>query len=176
MPAIRLVALGAVAALALVAAPSAHAHGTLTPTSATAGTVQEFALTVPNDRGDADLVAVTLELPEDVALESATSVQPLWAVSSTETSVTWQGGPIDRGSSETFSFSARLPSDDGQLEFVLRETYDDGQAAPFPLVVTTEAAAGGGGDSSGTLAVLALVVAIAAALLAGAALVVALRS
>ena len=59
-------------------------------------------------------------------------------------------------------------------EFTLREGYDDGDAAPFPIPVTVSEVAGSGGSANG-LALAALLVALGAVVLAGTALVVALR-
>lgn len=163
-------------AVALSTAQAAFAHGTLTPASAAVGVSQRFELTVPNDRLDADIVEVTLRLPPDVELEAASAEQPLWSVSSGNGTVTWKGGPIARLSAETFAFTARLPAESGTVDFTLVESYDDGEAAPFPIGVTVTGSAGssdgGGGD---TLATAALVISILALGLATAALLVALR-
>ena len=88
------------ALVVLVAAPAAGAHGTLSPAAAPVGATQRFELVVPNDRLDADVVAVTLGLPQGAVLESAEAEQPRWAVSSTETSVRWAGGPIESSTFE----------------------------------------------------------------------------
>lgn len=176
MPARRLRLLGAAAAWALVVTPGAPAHGTLTPTTATAGATEQFELVVPNDRADADIVAVTLRLAPGLRLETAQAEQPRWALSSTEDTVTWRGGPIERGSAQAFSFTARVPSQPGSVELELVESYDDGDGAPFPLAVSvTGAAATTGGGSSSTLVAIALAVAVLALGVATAALVVALR-
>ena len=166
--------LGAAAAAALILAPAAGAHGTLAPPTAEAGSSQRFELTVPNDRQDAEIVAVGLRLPPGAELESAEAQQPLWSVSSDESVVAWQGGPINRGSGETFAFTVRLPPGAGRVEFALLETYDDGAAAPFSIPVSLTRGAGveGGGDA---LALVAVVVAVLALVVATAALVLALR-
>jgi uncharacterized protein YcnI len=173
MARIRPFALVGVFAVALAAAPTAGAHGTLTPVSAPADSVQEFELLVPNERHDAGVVAVALHLPDGARLESASGVAGLWTVTSEENVVTWRGGPIDRESLQAFSFTARLPSQPGPSEFTLVESYDDGDAAPFPIpVFVTEPESGG---SSSSVAFVALLLAIAAVLIALAALLVALR-
>jgi len=155
--------------------PAARAHGTLSPATVQAGSVQRFELTVPNDRLDADILGVALELPGGIEIESAEARQPRWSVVWDEGSVSWRGGPIARGSAETFAFTATLPAE-GVAEFVLVETYDDGAATPFPIAVsvtTAETAAAGG--SSDTLAAAALVIALLALLAATVALGVAIR-
>lgn len=167
------VLLAAVAA-GLVAAPAALGHGTLIPAAAPAGTVQDFELVVPNDRFDAGIVGVTLELPPGTRLESSEGIPPRWTVASDDRVVTWSGGPIASGNAETFAFRAELPDDAGTAEFTLREGYDDGDAAPFPIPVTVSEVAGSGGSANG-LALAALLVALGALVLAGTALVVALR-
>ena len=171
----RGLAFAAIAAAMLVVAPEAAAHGTLIPAAAPAGTSQRFELTVPNARLDADILGVTLELPVGALLESAEAAQPRWAVTSSESSVRWSGGPIDRGSAETFVFTARLPGDAGPSEFTLVESYDDGDAAPFPITVLATDVTPNDDGSNDTLAAVALVLAILALLVATGALALALR-
>lgn len=169
----RGIVLAAIAVAALVAASAAAAHGTLTPSSVAAGVSQRFELTVPNARLDADIVAVSLELPSGAALESAEAAQPRWAVTSDESSVRWTGGPIDRGSAETFAFTARL-AEAGPAELTLLETYDDGEAPPFPITVLATGSVGAVDGSDDTLAAVAVVLAALALVVATAALALAL--
>jgi uncharacterized protein YcnI len=147
----------------------------LSPPGAPAGASQRFELTVPNARLDADILGVTLELPAGAVLESAEAAQPRWVVASSESSVRWSGGPIDRGSAETFAFTARLPTEVGPAEFVLLETYDDADAPPFPITVVATGTTPGGGGSDDTLAALAAVLATLALVVATAALALAMR-
>ena len=159
-------AVAAIAVAALVAAPVVDAHGTLTPASVPGGVTQRFELTVPNDRLDADIVGVALELPQGSMLESAEAQQPRWAVTSSARSVRWTGGPIESSTTETFAFVARLPAESGPQQLTLVESYDDGDGAPFPLtVVATGASAGEEGDDS-SLAAAALVLAALALVVA----------
>jgi uncharacterized protein YcnI len=160
--------------LTLLLAAPAHAHGTLTPPTVVAGTTQQFELVVPNGRQDADIVAVSLGLPAGMRLETAEARQPEWTVSSSGTMVTWEGGPVARGSSDTFVFTASAPARPGRVELTLVERYDDGVAPPFPLPLSVTAGAGGSGGSE-TLAAIALAVAALALVAATAALVLALR-
>jgi uncharacterized protein YcnI len=162
-------------ASALIWTSTAGAHGTLAPAAAPGGVAQRFELTVPNDRLDADVVGVTLELPQGAVLESAEAEQPRWAVTSSETSVSWTGGPIGSSTTETFAFVARLTARSGPQQFTLVESYDDGAGAPFPLTVvaTGAAAADGGGD--GAVAAVALVLAALALGVSTIALVLVLR-
>jgi uncharacterized protein YcnI len=171
----RVLAFAAITATLLVVVPEAAAHGTLTPAAAPAGTSQRFELTVPNARLDADILGITLELPDGAVLESAEAAQPRWTVTSSESSVRWSGGPIDRGSAETFAFTARLPTDAGPSEFNLVESYDDGDAAPFPITVVATGATPVEDGSDDSLAAVALMVAMLALLVATIALALALR-
>jgi uncharacterized protein YcnI len=175
MPVNRLLVLVAAVAVALIAAAGASGHGTIAPASAQAGSSQAFELTVPNDRLDADIVAVALRLPSGIELESAKATQPLWAVSSAGNLVTWQGGPIARASAETFSFTARMPSQSGSVELTLLETYDDGDAAPFPITVDARTSSNGG-SGSGTTGTFALVLAALSLAVSTAAVLLALRA
>lgn len=169
-------AIAAIAVAALVAAPVAGAHGTLTPTSAPGGVTQRFELTVPNDRLDADIVGVTLELPQGSQLESAEAEQPRWAVTSSETAVRWTGGPIESSTTETFAFTARLPAESGPQRLTLVESYDDGDGAPFPLTVVATGATAAGGGRDSTLAAVALALAVLALVVATTALALVLRT
>jgi uncharacterized protein YcnI len=161
-------------AAALACAAPAGAHGTLTPAAAVAGTTERFELIVPNGRQDADIVAVSLGLPAGMRLETAEARQPEWTVSSSGNTVTWEGGPVARGSSETFAFTAAVPTRPGEVELTLVERYDDGAGAPFPLALSVSGGSGGGG-SSGTVAAIALAAALAALAMSTLALVLALR-
>ena len=157
---------------ALVVAPSALAHGTLTPVTATAGSTQSFELVVPADRLDADIVGIDLRVPPGVVVETAEARQPLWTVVWDEDVISWGGGPVDRGGAETFRFTARMPADAEVAEFELVETYDDGgSASPFPLSVAISGTETGGDD---TIAVAALVIALLALVAATAALALAI--
>jgi uncharacterized protein YcnI len=160
--------------IALIAPTSALAHGTLTPVTAAAGSSQQFELTVPNDRLDADIVGVTLRLPAGFGLEAATAEQPRWSVASSGGEIVWRGGPISRASAESFEFTARVPADPGAVELTLVETYDDGEAAPFPIGMSVTGTAAT--TESDTLEVAAFVVSVLALGIASAALVVGLRA
>jgi uncharacterized protein YcnI len=169
----RSAVLVAVAAVALVAVPSGRAHGTIAPASGAAGSVVQFELTVPNDRLDAEIVGVAIELPPGFELEAATATQPLWSVSSRERSVAWRGGPIPSLTAETFRFSARLPSGAGRTRLTLVEAYDDGESAPFAIGVdVTDEPVGSDGEGD-ALALAALVAAFVALATAAVALAVA---
>ena len=165
----------AVVAAGLVTASTAGAHGTLTPAAAAAGVSQRFELVVPNARLDADIVGISLELPPGAVLESAEAAQPLWAVTSDESSVRWSGGPIDRGSAETFTFTARLPTDPGPAEFALVESYDDGDLAPFPITIVATGPTASADGSEGTLAGIAVALAVLSLLVSTFALALVLR-
>ena len=166
----------AVALAALVVPAHAGAHGTLAPAAAPGGVAQQFELTVPNDRLDAEIVGVTLELPDEAVLESAEAEQPRWAVTSSETSVHWTGGPIESSTTETFAFIARLPAESGPQQFTLVESYDDGDGAPFPLTVAASAGEPGGPGGVGPIAAVARVLAAGGRGGGAGALAVALRS
>jgi uncharacterized protein YcnI len=172
----RSAVLVAVAAVALVAVPSGRAHGTIAPASGAAGSVVQFELTVPNDRLDAEIVGVAIEMPPGFELEAATAAQPLWSVSSRERAVAWRGGPIASLTAETFRFSARLPREAGRARLTLVEAYDDGESAPFAIGVdVTEEPVGSDGEGD-ALALAALVAALVALVLGAAALAVALSA
>jgi hypothetical protein len=86
-------------------------------------------------------------------------------------------GRADRPcSAETFAFTARL-GEAGPGEFLLVETYDDGETPPFPITVVATGSAGsadGSDGSDGTLAAVAVVLAALALVVSTVALAVAL--
>jgi uncharacterized protein YcnI len=165
----------AAAAAALAGVPAALGHGSITPTFAPPATAQRFLVTVPNDRTDARVVGLSIAAPPGLELESADDPEPGWHAEVSNATITWRGGTIAALASETFAFRARLPDEQGTVEFQAREVYDDGPGPTFTLAVTVAGEAPAGGGLS-RLAWAALGVSLAGLLLALVALGVWIRS
>jgi len=167
---VRIGAAVAAALAALVVAPSAAGHGSVRPTVAPPGAVQQFTFLIANGRDDAGMVGFSVELPAGAAVEDVTARQPEWIASSSGTLVEWRGGPIPARAFDSFALRARMPEREGTVSFLGRELFDDGPGPPFRLDVVLAGGAAGSGDArdegARTLAKAALFVSIAAAILA----------
>ena len=165
----RALALGGIAAAALVAAPVAQAHVTLQPSEASAGSFTVLDIRVPNESEDTATTKVDVQVPE--GFESA-RYQPVpgWDAEVTVegdrvTQITWTGdgesGKIDPGEFVDFPISVRIPEAEGPLTFPALQTYEDGEVVrwigepdsdkPAPVVTVTAAEGDGhgGGASHG---------------------------
>lgn len=172
-------AVASVATLANASAALAHAH--VNPPVAVAKSGQEFSLTVPTEKEDAETTGVELTPPPEFSIDSFAPT-PGWKreVQSTgsgeETQiqkVTWSGGSVPHEEYAVFRFLGRTDST-GDYEFKVRQTYSDGtvvdwtgaEGSDTPTVHIKAVSDLGGGGGTSTLALIALVVA-AAALLVG---------
>jgi periplasmic copper chaperone A len=134
---------------------------------------------VPNERDDAATTRVEVRFPETLTSVGFADV-PGWdrEVTMTELeepvevfgeevteavgSVTWSGGRIEPGEFAEFPFSARVPEEEGALEFPALQTYDSGEVVrwigppdadePAALVAPVDL---GAGEEAGELQVLA---------------------
>jgi uncharacterized protein YcnI len=170
---------------ALATAGSAFAHAEVSPAVVLSKHGQEFALTVPTEKEDANTTAVELTPPAGFSIDSfaptpgwTRDVQSTGSGEETEIQkVTWSGGSVPHEEYAVFRFLAQANSN-GELEFEVRQTYSDGTVVDWTGPESSETPAphikavsslGGGGTS--TLALIALVVAAAALLLGGLGLV-----
>jgi hypothetical protein len=165
---IRVVAAAAVAALAVT--PSALGHGSVRPTVAAPGAIQQLTFVVLNAR-DAQIIGFRLELPAGATVEDVTARQPTWIATSTENSVEWRGGPIPARAFDSFQVRVRMPDREGTASFLGTEVFDDGPGPPsrFDVVLAGATVSPSGeatDEGARTLGKAALVVAIAALLLA----------
>lgn len=128
----------------LIAASPALAHVTVQPSEAPAGAFFKFVVRVPNERDDARTTEVTVTFPKNLAF---VSFQPKdgWdyevtmkqldepievsgaTIDEVIDTVTWSGGAIRPGEFDEFGFSARVPDDEGVLEFPAEQTYSSGE-------------------------------------------------
>jgi uncharacterized protein YcnI len=135
---------------ALIAAPAASGHVTMSPDKAPADSFARFALRVPTEE-DVPTVKVSVQLPagpDEVRFQP----KPGWKRTESGRVVTWSGGQIGRGEFDEFGLSVHLPNTPGKtLVFPTTQTYANGKVVhwigaptsdePAPHV-TLEAAAG----------------------------------
>jgi len=152
--------------LALLAAPLAAAHVTVSPEAIQAGTTATLAFQSPNEGTGAPVTGLRLVLPAGLAVDQL-EVAPGWSASVRGRTVTWSGGRIPPGQFAVFSLVVTASAGTGTLAIEARQTFADGTSAEWrPALSVTEAApAGAAGRDAGarSLGKAALAVAIAAA-------------
>jgi uncharacterized protein YcnI len=180
----RILALGAVAVAALVAAATAAAHARISPPVALAKETQLFSLDVPTEKEGATTTKIVLTCPSGFSIDSFVD-SPGWKrqVQSTGSgdsaviqSVTWTGGKVPTEEISHFAFLAQ-PASSKTYTFSVEQTYSDGSIVnwsgpessddPSPTIEAKDSLGGGG---SSTLAIIALVVGAVGVVLGGIAL------
>jgi uncharacterized protein YcnI len=128
----RVVAAGAVAAAALMLmAGGAAAHTGWEPEAAAPGSVVDLMLFVEDEQPDAGTTKVELFFPEPLTVAGLPAV-PGWTATviggqlgGPATQVTWEGGPNPDDVRLPITLGP-LPSQPGQLQFKVVQTYDNG--------------------------------------------------
>jgi uncharacterized protein YcnI len=170
-------------AAALVFAPSASAHATLSPAVVTVGTTQMFTLAVPTEKAGATTTRIELTPPAGFAIDSFVAAAG-WSRRTDQTGAgeevvvrkaTWSGGRTPTGEAAVFQFVGR-PDKAQRYAFKVRQTYSDGTVvdwtgteaseAPAPAIEAKTTLTGG----SNTLAIIAFVIATVALVLGAIAL------
>ena len=165
---------------ALATAGSAFAHAEVSPAVVVSKQGQEFSLTVPTEKENAQTTAVELTPPAGFSIDSF-APSPGWtrdvrATGSGEETkiqkVTWSGGSVPHEEYAVFRFLGSIDSS-GDYAFKVRQIYSNGTVVdwtgsessdtPAPHVKAVSSLGGGG---SSTLAIVALAIAVAALLLA----------
>lgn len=135
--------LGLTGALLIAAATPAGAHVTVQPNEAPAGAFFRFVVRVPNEQDEADTTKVEVDFPDDLVFVSfqpkdgwdykvtmKTLDEPIEAFGAEITevidTVKWSGGTISPHEFDEFGFSARVPEEEGALEFAAFQTYSNG--------------------------------------------------
>ncbi len=141
-----LAALSAAAILMIVAVP-AFAHVTIQPNEAPTGSFFKFAVRVPNE-SDVANTKVEVTFPENLIFVSFQPKagwerkvtmkkldEPIEAfgasIDEVVDVVTWSGGKIGPGEFEEFNFSAKVPDEEGEIEFAATQTYEDGEVVTW---------------------------------------------
>jgi uncharacterized protein YcnI len=148
----RIIGAGVAAALVL-AAGSAGAHVTVTPSSARQGAFEILSFSVPNEKEDANTTELVVELPTrspiasvrvkpmpgwTVTPETSTLPKPVKAggssITEAVTKITWTAtaGGLAPGEFDLFTISAGpLPSTTKKLTFKALQTYSDGETVSW---------------------------------------------
>ena len=122
-----------VVAAALVAAPAAAAHVTVTPARVPADSVGLFELRVPNEEAAANTTTISVRLPQGLRSLSVRAKsgwrRTVTRVNKRIATVTWRG-VIRPGQAAGFRMSARVPDAPGrQLVFATVQRYSNGVVA-----------------------------------------------
>ena len=149
--------LATIAALLLVAGP-AFAHVTVRADNPAPEAYAKYTVRVPNESEKAATTKIELELPEGY---DESRYQPVegWDIEFGDGVMTIEGGRIEPGQFQEFSFSAQNPAEAGDLTFPAIQTYEDGEVArwvgepdsekPAPVVAIV-GEAGGHGSTAAT--------------------------
>jgi uncharacterized protein YcnI len=164
---------------ALVLAPAAFGHATVSPPVAKSKVLQQFTLSVPTEEEGATTTSIELTVPSGFAIDSF-EPEPGWKRSEQATGsgegkviqkVTWTGGKVPTDEDAVFRFNGSIDSSK-TYTLSVRQTYSNGKVidwtgpesseTPAPLVDGVSSLGGGG---TSTLAIVALIVAAVAVLL-----------
>lgn len=116
-------------------ATPAGAHGQLQPSAAAPGSIVDLTLTLANERSDAGIVRVQLQFPSGTSLPLVSlPTAPGWAatvvggsVGGPATGIDWSRPSGSPRESAQLQFSVGpLPPAEGQLQFKVVQTYDNG--------------------------------------------------
>lgn len=105
------------------------AHVVVKPAEVAPAQFQTFTVGVPNEK-DIPTTQVKLVIPDGV--ENVTPAnKPGWQISmdkdgKTVKSITWQDGAISTGLRDDFTFSAKVPAQETDLQWKAYQTYSDG--------------------------------------------------
>jgi uncharacterized protein YcnI len=131
----KLAVLIAFVAVVTLAAPGiAFGHVVVKPNEALTGAYQTFTTSVPNEK-DIPTTGVRLLIPDSI--ESVTpTVKPGWKITTKKsgektTEISWTGGTVPTGQRDDFTFSAHLPSTEGDINWKAYQTYQDGSVVSW---------------------------------------------
>jgi uncharacterized protein YcnI len=148
-------------AAALVLAPSAWAHLSVTPTKVPAGRLVDLTFSAPNADDAAGIDRVTVTPPPGFALDDA-EAKPGWTQSRAGGSVTWTGGNIPLREYATFGLRGTVPDRAGTIVFGVVVADRNGTSVPYRVGVEVAGEQTDYGKPALALAVVAAVLALAA--------------
>jgi uncharacterized protein YcnI len=150
------------AIVALMLAPAAAAHVTITPTRTAPGSDVLVTFVVPNE-AESPIGRVIVHLPGSFSSEGV-SGPPGWHLARRAGSLVWSGGPILPGRFVTFGLTGSAPSRSGDVVFRVDEVLAGGRTESYRprLLVGSPPAVSTKDHSAHTLGKAALFVAIAA--------------
>lgn len=154
--------------LALVVAPAAAAHVSVTPRTVSLGQDVVLTFAVPNESNhQADVPRVVIAVPPAFTLDDP-GATPGWTarVVGNGTTISWRGGSVPPGQFETFSIRGTAPKQPVRLIFTVLVAHTTGPTDTYRTTVVVAAPHSTHDDGARTLAGAALAVAIAAAAIA----------
>jgi uncharacterized protein YcnI len=113
----------------------ASAHVTVTPSGVGVGAWEHFSVGVPSERS-VSTVGIRLVVPEGLAYVTP-NVKPGWKIDTKKddkgniTEINWTGSEIPGGQRDEFQFSAKTPSDGGEIIWKAYQTYQDGSVVSW---------------------------------------------
>ena len=134
----RLSLLGAVA---LLLAPAAAAHVTLSPAFVEAGVGSTIRFDTPNEREGHVTTSLRLEAPAGVELE-AVAAPPGWELALADGVATWTGGRIEGTDVVPFPLEVTARTEPGNQTFRAVQRYDDGESVQWDAALTVVPATG----------------------------------
>jgi hypothetical protein len=152
------------AAAALVLAPPAAAHVSISPKAVAAGSEVDLLFSVPNEADAAGIVRVTIGIPPDFELDDAEAKEG-WTQSRTGQAITWAGGRIPQHQFARFAIRGTAPERSETVLFNVLVGSRGGETTTYRIPIDVKKSAA---DDVGarTLGKAALIVAAAAAALA----------
>ena len=101
---------------ALVFAPSAWAHLSVSPTRVSVGEAVDLTFSAPNEDDAVGIDHVTLRVPPGFDLDDA-EAKPGWTQTRAGDTTTWSGGRIPAGEYATFAIRGTAPKTPGTVTF-----------------------------------------------------------
>jgi uncharacterized protein YcnI len=113
---------------------AADAHVVPLPAYVVAGEPSRVLLSVPNERGLA-MTGVSVTLPRRFHIAAAGSVAE-WTATVRGRTATWSGGRLPPTVTAYLPLDVQAHVEPGQVTFVAKETYPDGEAVRWPVTLT----------------------------------------
>ena len=127
--------------LALLLAPAAAAHVTLSPAFVEAGVGSTIRFDTPNEREGHVTTALRLEAPAGVELD-AVAAPPGWQLAVDDGVATWTGGRIEGTDVVSFPLEVTARTEPGNQSFRAVQRYDDGESVHWDAALTVVPATG----------------------------------
>jgi hypothetical protein len=128
-------------AATLTVVPAAWAHVTVTPPSVEEDTTARVDLVTPNERPGHETVRLTVRVPGELRIVSATAPDG-WVVVQSATTATWSGGAIAGEDSVRFPVQLHGVGPAGDVRLTARQVYEDGHVEQWRPAVVVRPATG----------------------------------
>ena len=131
----------AIALAALLLAPTAFAHVTLSPAFVEAGVGSTIHFDTPNEREGRVTISLRLAAPTGVELATA-AAPPGWELTLDDGVATWTGGRIEGTDVVSFPLEVTARTEPGNQTFRAVQRYDDGESVNWEASLTVVPATG----------------------------------